>query len=135
MLPLGSTAPTNVSKLSVLDPLVQRCFPELSPQDCPATIRWNKAATGLSAEKLRHCGCYFLHLRDVIKCWPNSEAVLALPDKADVKTCSDNELQLIEETVSKFYCQRFYETFWQPPIIPHRWNVQQPLLPGDNISG
>ncbi|EEB98706.1 hypothetical protein MPER_01739, partial [Moniliophthora perniciosa FA553] len=104
MLSLASEGRVGVGEsMQTLDPNVQACFPGLGPHDCPLSMSWDKAAAGLGAERLRHRGRYFLHLRDVVKCWPGAEAIQVLPRHTDLKSYSHAELGEIEQTVAKFY--------------------------------
>ncbi|KAJ8093718.1 hypothetical protein PM082_009578 [Marasmius tenuissimus] len=105
----------------VFSPDVQACFSGSEGIGNPTQVDFRRANSGVAAASIRHRGKYFHRMCLVIKHWPGgAKADSFLAGKEKWEDHSDVQLEKMEEWVTKFYCQAFFENFGRPPVLPHR---------------
>ncbi|KAJ8073869.1 hypothetical protein PM082_012147 [Marasmius tenuissimus] len=105
----------------VFSPDVQACFSGAEGIGNPTQIDFRRANSGVAAASIRHRGKYFHRMCHVMKGWPGgAKADSFVAGKEKWEDHSDDEMEKMEEWVTKFYCQAFFENFGRPPVLPHR---------------
>ncbi|RDB25590.1 hypothetical protein Hypma_006943 [Hypsizygus marmoreus] len=105
--------------LEVRQHLIMACFPgrhggSLLVADVEAGDR------GLAAVSWKDRAPYLLAMLRVVKSWSGCPPLLAGAASKHVEELSEKDVQVVEEAVTKFYSQSFFNYFARAAIVPHR---------------
>lgn len=106
------------SREKVLDrqDIIACCFP-----DSKFHVEQSHATRGLASLDWKERFPILLHLRRLMRDWAgNKPAVLLQPDRKDMDFYDENDVNILEDAVARFYTQSFFNFFGRAAIIPTR---------------
>lgn len=96
--------------------MISRCFPINSFRH----VTIPSGNCGLAANDLGERFPFVVELLDVVKSWRGEKPALFEVSKDNLRDFTHQARALLEKTVTKYYCQQFYNYFGRAAQIPHR---------------